>query len=69
MHIVYSHHAKQRMRQRAVTELEVAHIMRHHKYLIKSHGDTRIVVGELNSRTIHVVFVHKEKYINIVTVR
>jgi len=56
------------MKQRAITELEVEHILQYPEIVIKSFDGTHEAVGEINSRTIRVKFAVKESYLKIITV-
>ena len=68
MEIIYSDHAKKRMRQRGITELEIEHILKHPYYIKKSFEGTKEGVGEINNRIIKIKFVEIENYIKIITV-
>ena len=68
MNIVYSNHAKKRLKQRGLTELEIEHVLEYPSYIKKSIEGRKIAEGEIKNRKINVVFVEKEKYIKIITV-
>jgi len=68
MQIVYSYHARKRMKQRGITELEVRQVLEFPNYIKKSFESRKEAVGEVNNREIKVVFVEKENYIKILTV-
>ena len=68
MKIVYSEHAKKRMKQRGITEIEIEHLLSHPSYIKKSFEDTKEVFGEINNRPIKIKFVKIENYIKIITV-
>ena len=68
MDIVYSDHAKKRLRQRGITELEVEHVLSYASYKMKSFEGRKTAVGEINNRKIKVVFVEKENFIKVITV-
>ena len=68
MDIIYSDHAKKRLRQRGITELEVAHILNYPNYVKKSFENRKMAVGEINNRKVMVVFVEKENFIKVITV-
>lgn len=68
MEAVYSDHAKKRMKQRGITELEVEHILKHPHYVKKSFEGTKEALGEVNNRQIKVKFIEIENYIKIITV-
>ena len=68
MNIVYSHHAKRRLRQRGIAEFEVVDILQSPIELRHSLEGLEIAVGESNKRLIKVVFSRKESYIKVVTI-
>ena len=68
MNIIYSEHAKRRMKQRAITELEVEHVLQHPDFIINSFEGTQEAIGKLQYRTIKIKFISKENYIKIITV-
>ena len=68
MKIVYSQHAKKRMKQRGITEIEIEHLLSHPFYIKKSFEDTKEAFGEINKRQIKVKFIKIENYIKIITV-
>jgi hypothetical protein len=47
MRIVYSDHAKKRMRQRGITELEIEHTLQFPMYVRKSFEGRKEAVGEV----------------------
>lgn len=67
MNIIYSDHAKKRMKQRGITELEVEHVLEHPKYVKKSFEGRKTAEGEINSREIKISFIERENYIKIIT--
>ena len=68
MNVMYSHHAEKRLKERGMTKLEVEHILKFPIYVKKSIERKREAVGEINGRTIKVVFIEKENYIKVITV-
>lgn len=68
MKIVYSEHAKKRMKQRGITEIEVEHILNHPSYIKKSFEDTKEAFGEINNRQVKIKFIEIENYIKIITI-
>ena len=68
MKIVYSDHAKKRMRQRGITELEIEHVLKHPKYVKKSFEGRKEVFGEIRNRNLKIEFIEIENYIRIITV-
>ena len=69
MKIVYSEHAIKRMGQRAITELHIEYVLEHPNAILNSYEGTKIAVGMIDGRTIKVVFIKKENYIKVITVR
>ncbi|MBS3167710.1 DUF4258 domain-containing protein [Candidatus Woesearchaeota archaeon] len=67
MIIAYSEHAKKRMKQRGITELEVEYILMFPRY-IKKIRDRKEVLGNIKNRTIRIIILKKENYISIITV-
>jgi len=66
MHLSYSFHAIQRMKQRGITDLEVRHVLEYPARIKKTH---RIEAhGIVNHRAIKVVYVKKDNYLRIITV-
>ena len=68
MEIVYSEHAKKRMKQRGITELEIDHILKHPFYIKKSFEGTKEAVGKVENRLIKIKFIEIENYIKIITI-
>ena len=68
MNIIYSDHAKRRMRQRGITEFEVDHVLKHPNYIKKSFQGRKVAEGEANNRTIKISFIEKENFIKVITV-
>lgn len=68
MNIIYSAHAKKRLKQRGIAEFEVEYLLQHPMSVRKSPEGLEEAVGESNSRVIKIVFAMKENYIKIVTV-
>ena len=68
MKIVYSDHAKKRMKQRGITELEVEHVLNYPFYIKKSFEGTKEAVGKVENRIIKIKFIEMENYIKIITV-
>ncbi|MDP3917001.1 MAG: DUF4258 domain-containing protein [Nanoarchaeota archaeon] len=67
MRIVYSDHAKKRMGQRGITELEVEYVLKYPQYIKKSFEGRKEALGIIKNRTIKVEFVDIENYIRIIT--
>lgn len=68
MNIIYSAHAKERLKQRGITEFEVEYLLQHPMNVRKSSEGLEEAVGESNNRIVKIVFARKENYIKIVTV-
>ncbi|MBI2141018.1 DUF4258 domain-containing protein [Candidatus Woesearchaeota archaeon] len=68
MKLVYSKHAKKRLKQRGIAEFEVEHILQHPISIKNLPEGLEEAVGESNNRIIKIVFDRKENYIKIVTV-
>lgn len=68
MKIIYSDHAKKRMKQRGITELEIEHVLKYPSYIKKSFEGTKEAFGEINNRAIKIKFIKIENYIKIITV-
>ena len=68
MKIVYSDHAKKRMKQRGITELEVEHVLNYPQYTKKSFEGRKEALGIIKNKTIKVEFIEIENYIRIITV-
>ncbi|MBS3158020.1 DUF4258 domain-containing protein [Candidatus Woesearchaeota archaeon] len=68
MQIIYSDHAKKRMRQRGMTELEIEHILSHAMYIKKSFDGTKEAAGIVKHRAVRIKFIEIENYIKIITV-
>lgn len=68
MEIIYSSHARDKLRERGITELDAEHILKFPDQVRRSYYGRMVAMGHINFREIKVVFVKKEKYIKIVTV-
>jgi len=68
MKIDYSDHAKKRMKQRGVTELEIEHILEHPDYIKKTFEGRKEALGRIKNRPIKIEFIEIENYIRIITV-
>lgn len=69
MDLVYSEHAKQRMRQRGITHLHVIHILQFPECTIKNtkQGVTT-VIGTVQARRMRIIYTEQEKYLKIITI-
>jgi len=68
MKIIYSDHAKKRMKQRGIEEWEIEHILKYPSYIKKSFERKKEAVGEMRNRKIKIIFIELENYIKIITV-
>jgi len=66
--ITYSEHARKRMKQRGITELQIEHILNHPTYTKKSFEGRKEAVGDFKGRMIKIKFIEIENYIKIITV-
>ena len=69
MIIIYSWHSRKRMRQRGITELEVEYILKYPSLIRNAEDNKKIAISEIRNKAIKVVFIQKESYIKIVTIR
>lgn len=68
MQIIYSDHAKKRMKQRGIEEWEIEHLLKYPSYIRKSFEGRKEAVGEIRNRKIKIVFIKEDKYIKIITI-
>ena len=68
MEIVYSDHAKKRMKQRGIEEWEIEYLLNHPSYVRKSFEGRKEAIGKIRDRSIKIVFIKEEKYIKIITI-
>ena len=68
MTLVYSDHAKKRMKQRGIEEWEIEHLLKHPSYIRKALDGRHEAVGEIRNRKVKIVSIKEENYIKIVTV-
>ncbi len=68
MKLIYSYHAKRRMKQRGIEEWEIEHLLKHPSYIRKTFEGKREAIGVTKKRFIKVVFIKEENYIKIITV-
>lgn len=67
MKIVYSVHAKKRLKQRGIEEWEIEHAIKYPKYLKKNIDNKKEVIAEIKNRTLKVIFIEEENYIKVIT--
>lgn len=68
MEVIYSNHAKKRMKQRGIEEWEIKHALKFPTYIKKSFNEKREAVVNIKNRIIKIVFIKIENYIKIITV-
>ena len=68
MNLVYSNHAKKRMKQRGIEDWEIEHLIKYPSYIRKTFEGRREAVGEIRNRKIKIVFIMEENYIKIITI-
>ncbi len=68
MNIVFSNHARKRIKERGVEEWEVEHLIRYPSYIKKSLDGRMVAVGEIKGRKLKVVYFEEERYIKIISV-
>lgn len=66
--LVYSDHAKKRMKQRGLTELETEYVFDFLECIRKSFEWRKEATATIRNRHIHVEFVERDNYIIIITV-
>ena len=67
MNIIYSNHAKKRLKQRGIEEWEIEHAIKFPKYLKKNIDNKKEVVANIKNRTLKIIFSEEENYIKIIT--
>lgn len=68
MQIHFSEHAKNRMKQRRITCLDIKHLLKYPIYTRKSFEERIIIVGKVRNRKVQAIIVKEESYIRIITV-
>ena len=68
MKIIYSDHAKKRMKQRGIEEWEIEHLIKHPSYIRKTFEERKEAIGEIRNREVKIVFINEENYIKIITI-
>ncbi len=64
MRIIYTSHAKKRMKERGISEWEVNYTLEFPNHIRKSFNNRLIAVGELNNKRIEIIFIRKDNYIS-----
>ena len=68
MKIIYSDHAKKRMKRRGVEDWEIEHILKHPSYTKKSFDGRKIAVGQIKDKELKIIFTEEENYIKVISV-
>ena len=68
MNLIYSDHAKKRMKQRGITELEIEHVLKYPEYVKKSFEGRKEAVGKVKDKVIKIAFFEEENYIKIISI-
>ncbi len=54
MKVVYSNHAKKRIKQRGITTLEIEHILKHPDYIKRSFEGRKEALGTVRNREVKI---------------
>lgn len=68
MEIIYSDHAKKRMKQRGIEDWEIEHALKFPSYIKNYSNKKREAIAEIKNRKIKIIFIKLENYIKIITV-
>lgn len=68
MKIIYSDHAKKRMKERGIENWEVEYILKHPSYTKKSFDERKIAVGRIKDRELKIIFTGEENYIKVISI-
>ena len=68
MGVVYTHHAKQRMLQRNITEKNIIQTVDEPDYTLTSFEERKIAVKCIGSKAVHVVYKSEKGNIIVITV-
>jgi chemotaxis signal transduction protein len=68
MKIAYTDHAKERMRQRGITMLEVEHVLTYPTRMQNLPEGKKRILGTVNNREVIVLSSDEENYIKVITV-
>ena len=66
--IIYSNHAKKRIKERGIEEWEIEQILKHPLYTKKSFENRKVVVGETKNKKLKIIFIEEENYIKVISV-
>ena len=68
MEVVYSDHARKRMKQRGVTEIHVELVLKHPTYTKKTYEGRKEAIGTVDNKNFKVIYIEEEKYLKIITI-
>ena len=68
MKILFTDHAKKRIKERGIEDWEIEHLLKHPSYIKKSFDERRIAVGEIKNRKLKIVYTEEESYIKVISV-
>ena len=68
MKIIYSDHARKRIKERGIEDWEIEHVLKHPSYIIKSFEKRKIAVGEIKNRKLGIIHIEEESYIKVISV-
>ena len=68
MKIIYSDHARKRIRERGIEEWEIEHVLKYPSYIKKSFEERKIAVGEIKNRKLGIIYLEEESYIKVISV-
>ena len=68
MNIIYSYHAKKRIKERGIENWEIEHVLKHPSYIKKSFEERKIAVGEIKNRKLGIIYLEEESYIKVISV-
>lgn len=66
--IIFSEHAKERRKQRGLTEMQILEVIERPEYVKTTLDGRKIAVKEVQRRFVTVVYVEMENYIKVITV-
>ena len=68
MNVIYSYHAKKRIKERGIENWEIEHVLKHPSYIKKSFEERKIAVGEIKNRKLGIIYLEEESYIKVISV-
>ncbi len=66
MKVLFTDHAKKRMRETGIEDWEIEHLLKHPSYIKKSFDERRIAVGVIRDRKLKIIYTEEENYIKVV---